>query len=323
MDRPLRIAVTTGDPDGIGTEVACKALRSVGPTRGVVYYLFRSSACPREHLRLLDKKFERITVRDWPQALKLGVTSGRKLVDIESVLAPAKWVEVVGQAALFGHIDAIATGPLSKTSIHESGVQGLGHTDILKNLSGSPAVHMAFLGEYFNVMLATAHIPIHKVSKALTSEALKQSLENALRFRSLLPKRAAAKPIAVLGLNPHSGENGLIGREEIEVIKPALEEMNAKHACFEGPLVPDAAFHKANWTKYSTYLALYHDQGLVPFKSFHGHRSGVHISVGLPFIRTSVDHGTAKDLFRKDKADYKSMLEALNWAVMLARRNER
>ncbi len=323
MERPLRIAVTTGDADGIGTEVACKALRYLGPTRGVVFYLFRSSACPREHLRLLDKKFERVIARDWPQALKLGVTSGRKLVDIESSLPPAKWVEVVGQAAMFGHIDAIATGPLSKTSIYESGLQGLGHTDILKALSNSAAVNMAFVGQHFNVLLATAHIPIHKVSKTLTIDSLRLSFENALRFRALLPKRIGSKPIAVLGLNPHSGENGLIGKEEADVLRPLLEEMNEKQSLFEGPLVPDAAFHKTNWNKYSCFLAMYHDQGLIPFKSFHGHRSGVHVSVGLPFVRTSVDHGTAKDLFKKDKADYKSMLEALNWAVALARKNEK
>ena len=125
--------------------------------------------------------------------------------------------------------------------------------------------------------------------------------------------------MALVGLNPHAGEKGLIGKFESENLKPVLTQIKKKHSV-EGPLVPDAAFFDDNWKKYSTYVCLYHDQGLIPFKMVHGQDSGVHLTLGLPFIRTSVDHGTAKNIFGKNKANPNSMIEAVDWAIKLAKR---
>ena len=321
--RPLRIAITTGDSDGVGTEVAAQALRALGPSRGVVFYLFRSSTCPTQHLKWIDRSFKRRTVHDWPEALRLGIESGRTLVDIDSSLSPPRWVEVAGQAALFGHLDALVTGPLSKTLIDQQGMNALGHTEILKNTVHVKHVHMGFLGKFFNVLLATGHMPLAHVSRALTESVFESSLENALAFRELMPKHLSRLPIAVLGLNPHAGEGGLIGSEEIERIAGAIEKRNVGTKLFVGPLPPDTAFLKDNWGKFSLFLSLYHDQGLIPFKAFHGRRGGVQVSMGLPFIRTSVDHGTAKDLFKKGVADSSSMKSAIQTAVALARKRIR
>ncbi|MEN0058579.1 MAG: 4-hydroxythreonine-4-phosphate dehydrogenase PdxA, partial [Bdellovibrio sp.] len=211
------------------------------------------------------------------------------------------------------------TGPLSKTLIYESGLRDMGHTDILKRVSKTQNVHMGFLGREFNVLLATAHIPLNKIAQSLTTENLSLALINANHLRKILPTSLARKPIGLLGLNPHAGEAGLIGDEEGQLFPSLLSFARQHKIPVSGPLVPDAAFLKSNWKKYSVFLALYHDQGLIPFKLVHGQQSGVHISVGLPFIRTSVDHGTAKDIFEKNKALPHSMRDALTWAVKLSR----
>ncbi len=319
MKQPLRIAITTGDIDGIGSEIAAKALNRLKPGPGVTYYLWRSPRCPTRHLNIIDRHFRRVTVASWPEALKAQVESPKSLIDINSNLPPPLWVEMTAQASHFGHIDGMATAPLSKTAIAAAGLRDIGHTDILRRITKAEDLFMGFIGDKFNVLLATAHLPIHKVGERLTALTLEKAIRAADDLRGLLDKKRAAKPIAVLGLNPHAGEEGLIGQDEMNVHIPVIAKLKKSGLKIEGPLVPDAAFFTANWKEYSVYVANYHDQGLIPFKMIHGQRSGVHITMGLPFIRTSVDHGTAKDIFGKDKADESSMQLAIEWAVRLAK----
>jgi 4-hydroxythreonine-4-phosphate dehydrogenase len=134
-------------------------------------------------------------------------------------------------------------------------------------------------------------------------------------MRKVLPTKVARRPMALVGVNPHAGENGLIGKEEIWMAK-LIRQSQSRHP-IEGPLVPDSAFLPKNWGRYSLYVVPYHDQGLIPFKMIHGFDSGVHLTLGLPFVRTSVDHGTAKELFAKDKARFGSMQDALLTAIRL------
>ncbi|HEY1079208.1 MAG TPA: 4-hydroxythreonine-4-phosphate dehydrogenase PdxA, partial [Bdellovibrio sp.] len=223
------------------------------------------------------------------------------------------------KACLQKKIHALATAPLSKTSIKEAGFKDLGHTDILKRLSKSKHVNMGFIGDKFNVVLATAHIPLKKTSQSLNFTVLAQALLNANSLRLRLPAAQQKRPIGILGLNPHSGEKGLIGQEEQLLFPQLLAFAKENKIPVEGPLVPDAAFFPGNWKRYSVYLAMYHDQGLIPFKMIHGQDSGVHVSLGIPFIRTSVDHGTAKDIFGKNVANPNSMLDSLRWAIKFAR----
>lgn len=312
----IKVVVTTGDIDGIGLEVAAKALHALGPQKNVQIILFRSENADPRYLKLLDEKWSRITVDSFEEALKI---NGPYLVDIESDLAPARWVEITALACLKNKVHAIATAPLSKTSIKAAGYKDLGHTDILKRVSKAKHVNMGFVGDKFNVVLGTGHSSIKDVPSKVTFKNISSALKNANELRKKLDKKQAKKPIAVLGLNPHAGEEGLIGKEELALF-PKLKVFAKTHKIpFEGPLVPDAAFFKSNWEKYSLYLTLYHDQGLIPFKLVHGQDSGVHITLGIPFVRTSVDHGTAKDIFGKNIANPSSMKDSIIWAIKLAR----
>lgn len=310
-----RIGITTGDSDGIGFEVTAKALDKVGPHRSARFYVWRSEKVTPSQLRLISKKFRRVQVSSWPEALRVPADNRKTLVEIVSNSSPARWVETAAQACRSGHLAAMATAPLSKQTIAATGLTDIGHTDILKRVCSKNLAFMAFVGKKFNVLLATGHLPIGQVAKSLSGEVLLNALLAAKDLQSILPKAPQKKPIALLGLNPHCGDSGLIGTEEQSVFPNVLAQAKEKGLEVVGPLVPDAAFHEKNWSRYSVFVACYHDQGLIPFKTVHGFDSGVHLTLGLPLKRTSVDHGTAKDIFGKNVANPNSMVEALRWAT--------
>lgn len=318
--RPLKVVITTGDSDGIGAEVSAKALAKIKPRPGVQFYIWRSPKCSKSHLNTIDSCFNRITVNTWPEALNLHQFNPKNIIDIKSSLSPAHWVETSAKAANYGHIDAITTAPLSKTTISRAGLKDIGHTDILKRVSKTKELYMTFVGSQFSVVLSTGHIPLADVSSSLNNRNLFGSCLAANKVREFLPKNISKKPIAVLGLNPHAGEGGLIGKEEIKY-KLLFEKLKEKKISFCGPLVPDAAFFPEQQKKVSVYVCPYHDQALIPFKLVHGQEEGVQITMGLPFIRTSVDHGTAKNIFGKNKAKPNSMIEAISWAIKLSKKN--
>lgn len=320
---PIRIALTTGDADGIGTEVTAKALAKLKPRAGVHFFLWRSPRCPSKHLSLIDRHFKRVTVNSWPEALKVTSTSHRQLIDINSNLPPPVWVETSAQASHFGHIEGMVTAPLSKTAIAAAGLKDVGHTGIFQRVTRTQDVFMGFIGDKFNVLLATGHIAIPQVSAELTPQCLGRALLAADQLRQVLDKKLASRPLGLLALNPHAGEEGIISSVENTVHIAAMEAARERGLKVKGPLVPDAAFFKANWTRYSVFVANYHDQGLIPFKMIHGQESGIHVSMGLPFVRTSVDHGTAKDIFGQNKADARSMRLAIDWAIKLCRSSTR
>ncbi len=315
MLRPLRIAITSGDSNGIGPEVVSKALRRLGPQKNIQFFLWRNSDFPKKDLRRIQKEFKLITVGSWAQALSQAPRSSRDLVDICGATNPTHWVEEAAQACYFKHLDAMATAPLSKPAIKESGLKDVGHTDILKRVSQTKNAYMVFLGDKFNVFLATGHLPIRNIAEKINKETITEALIQAQKFAKSLHYTL---PIGVLGLNPHAGDSGVIGSEDLEIISPAIESLSKEPLKFVGPLVPDAAFVKNHWDTYSLFVAMYHDQGLIPFKTVHGQK-GVHLTWGLPFIRTSVDHGTAFDIAGKDKADESSMYLALKWAIKLTK----
>jgi 4-hydroxythreonine-4-phosphate dehydrogenase len=211
----------------------------------------------------------------------------------------------------------MATAPLSKQEIQNAGFKDIGHTDILKRISGRSRAYMTFIGPKFNVLLVSGHIPVEKTEVALSDDLLKDAIACAMKSRGILQGALAKKPLGLLGLNPHAGDQGLIGNFEETKLKPLIRSLSLGKSVV-GPLVPDAAFQHENWKKFSFYVALYHDQGLIPFKMAHGFDVGAHLTLGLPIRRSSVDHGTAKDLFGKNKAKPGSMIEALKWAIRLA-----
>jgi 4-hydroxythreonine-4-phosphate dehydrogenase len=313
-----KVAITTGDIDGIGTEVSAKALEHLGPSSKYRFFIWRSSATPKADLKRIDKKFQRITVNSFSEALAAKTKGSRVIMDICSELAPAHWVSETAKACMKGDLDALVTGPLSKTGIREAGYSRIGHTEILADVAQVDSLYMGFVGPKFNVVLATGHIPIEKVSQNLRVEKIVEAVQTADQLRLKLPLALQKKPMALVGLNPHAGEHGIIGQEEELVFQKALVRLNTKFKVV-GPLVPDAAFFPDNWKKYSVFIASYHDQGLIPFKLVHGQNAGAHITLGLPFIRTSVDHGCAKDIFGRNQANARSMIDAIEWALKLSR----
>lgn len=317
MTKYANIAITTGDRDGIGSEVTAKALARLRPQRGITFFLWRSPSMPRRELKLIDRYFKRVTVHSWPDALRATVTNHKTLIDIESLMPPARWVELMGRSALSKSIDALVTAPLSKTEIINSGLKDNGHTGILKRVSKTKNVFMCFSGKEMNVTLLTGHVSIKKAYDQISPELLTEALIATNKMVKCLPARQQKKPIAIVGCNPHAGESGIIDSKEMKVYQPTIKKLKQRKIKLSGPLVPDVCFQESQRKKYSFYLASYHDQGLIPFKMLHGTQSGVQISLGLPFIRTSVDHGTAKDIFGKNKANSGSMENAIYAAIKL------
>src|SRR5580704_14309969 len=222
MLRPLRIAITTGDADGVGPEVVAKALRKIGPQKNVQFFLWRKSLVPKRDLKRISKSFKLVTVRGWAEALNKIPSSPKEIVDINGNQNPAKWVEEAGTACFFKHLDGMATAPMSKPSVIAGGMADVGHTDILKRVSNTKNAYMTFLGKEFNVMLLTGHSSIKDVAARITHENILAGVQSASSFVKLLSLK---KPMALLGLNPHAGDSGLIGNEEAEIILPALETL--------------------------------------------------------------------------------------------------
>jgi 4-hydroxythreonine-4-phosphate dehydrogenase len=288
-----RIGITLGDQAGIGPEIARAALASARLPRDAEYSIVgRSLECSLGHPTPE-------TARAALQALEEGV-----------------------QLALRGEFDAIVTGPIHKARMYEVGFKFPGQTEFFADRCGVTNFAMLLTGGRLTVALVTAHIPLREVSGALRSAEIVRVgllLEDFLRQRGL-----AAPRIAVAGLNPHAGESGAMGKEETDLILPAVQKLqarieNRKSAIFRGPFSPDTLFHHAATGDWDGVLCMYHDQGLIPLK-LHAFDEGVNVTLGLPFPRTSPDHGTAFEIAGKSIARPDSMIAAINLAVELAQK---
>jgi 4-phospho-D-threonate 3-dehydrogenase / 4-phospho-D-erythronate 3-dehydrogenase len=329
------IAVTMGDPAGIGAEIILKALAD--PLIGKVarpLILGDWGVLQRDHGG--KKKFPKLIC--WQQGRPLlpmlnhpgafvvcplsSLTPGESRHGISSKAgghAVFRYIRVAAKLALSKVADAVATAPISKWSLIEAGYNYPGHTELLAELSRTAECRMMLIGEKLRVVPVTGHIPFTKVARNLTSEGIRATLE--LTHRSLRSSFGITRPrIAVAALNPHAGEEGIFGNEEINVIGPAVKLARRKGLMAFGPLPADSLFHHAARGDYDAVVCMYHDQGLIPLK-LHHFFGGVALTLGLPFIRTSVDHGTAYDIAGTGKADETSMKEAILLAARLARRH--
>ena len=283
-----RVAITCGDPAGIGPEIARKAaddprVRKV--CEPIVY---------GPHAGSTFKPGE------------LSADAGRAAYE---TLCSA-----VGDARA-GVVAAIATAPVNKLAFARAGLPWKGHTDLLAHLTGSTRVAMMFWSEPLKVVLATIHIPLASVTNALTRELMDDIIDLSARE---LPRFGLEKPrLAVAGLNPHAGEEGLLGHEERKVLRPAIETAQKRGIRIDGPFPGDTVFGRAVRGEFDAVIACYHDQGLIPVKLLAFGRA-VNVTLGLPIIRTSVDHGTAFDIAGKNVADPSSMIEATLLAAKLA-----
>ena len=285
------IAVTAGDPAGIGPEIAVKAIRDprvVAVCRPIIYGPHAAD-----------------DLAPFP--------AGR--IDAESARAAYHAIVAATGDALAGRVAAIATAPINKESFAEAGLAWKGHTDLLAHLCGVTDVAMMFWSERLRVVLASVHIPLSEVPRFLTRERLLDVIH--LTARSL-PRFGIAEPrIGVAGLNPHAGEHGLLGKEDVDVFAPAIEGARAGGVDVSGPFPADTLFVRAVRGEFDVVIAAYHDQGLVPVKLLAFGRA-VNVTLGLPIVRTSVDHGTAFDIARQGVADEGSLVEAILLGAKLA-----
>jgi 4-hydroxythreonine-4-phosphate dehydrogenase len=231
--------------------------------------------------------------------------------------AAARNVVECASACLSGRLDAMVTAPLNKKHLQEAGYLFPGHTEFLAHLSGVPEIAMAFLTERLKVVLATIHNPLREVVNLITPDLVFSKLRIIL---TEFPRLGlSCKRVAVAGLNPHAGESGIMGDEETDLVVPAIQRArNAfPESTIDGPLPADTLFYRAFNGEFDVVLAMYHDQGLAPIKLV-GFGESVNATLGLPFIRTSVDHGTAYDLAGKGIARHDSMNAAIRWALRLS-----
>lgn len=321
----LRIGITPGEPAGIGPDLVIALAQQDWPVQLVVCAnsdLMRQRAAQLNlPLRLIpyDKSLAAspqaagsLTIADFAlaepvNAGQLNAANGQYVV---STLTYA------GEAAINGEFDAIVTGPVHKGVINQSGIPFSGHTEFFAQLSNSAHVVMMLATEGLRVALATTHIPLAYVAKAITRERL--SNVTRILHHDLKHKFAIADPqIYICGLNPHAGEGGHLGREEIDIMVPVLNELRAEGMNLIGPLPADTLFQPKYLEHADAVLAMYHDQGL-PVLKYMGFGKSVNISLGLPLIRTSVDHGTAIDLAATGTADPGSLFHAVHQAIYLA-----
>ena len=287
MRRP-RVAITAGDPAGIGPEIAARA--AIDPRV--------TEACD-------PVVFGQPSGTVFP-AGQLSADAGRAAYDAI--------VRAVG-AATSGEVDAIATAPVNKEAFKMAGLPWAGHTDLLGHLTGAPHVAMMFYSEPLRVVLATVHVPLANVAGVLTKDLMADTIELTARE---LPRFGYERPrIGVAGLNPHAGEHGLFGREEETAIAPAVAACHARGIDVSGPHPGDTIFVRARRGEFDVVVACYHDQGLIPIKLL-AFGQAVNVTLGLPIVRTSVDHGTAFDIAGKGIADPESMIAAVLLAAKLA-----
>ncbi len=285
------IAITVGDPSGIGPEIALKAARDP-----------RVVACCRPVL------YGPHTTHD----LKAFPT-GRPNADAARAAYDA--IVRATEDAKAGKVGAIVTAPISKEALAMAGYPWRGHTDLLAHLCGTPDVAMMFWSDRLRVVLATVHIALAEVPRALTRSRVRDVV--ALTARSLPAFGINTPKLAMAGLNPHAGEHGVMGEEEMRVIMPALDDARALGVNVEGPFPGDTVFVRAARGEFDAVIACYHDQGLIPVKLIAFGRA-VNVTLGLPIIRTSVDHGTAFDIAGQGIADEGSLVEAILLAAKLA-----
>lgn len=283
--RPLRIGITLGDPAGIGPEVVSAALESVQLPEGTCVDVIGSSE---------------------------GHAVG-KPTDA-SAGAAVDAMEEAARRLLAGEIQAVVTGPVCKHALHRIGFEFPGQTEFFAARAGVENFAMCLTGGALTVALVTAHVPLAKVPEMLKEAEI---VRVGCLLREFLVLKGKKNPrIAVAGLNPHAGEQGDMGREEIDVIAPAVERLKGL-GDFCGPLPPDTVFHRAVEGDFDGVLCMYHDQGLIPLK-LHAFHEGVNVTLGLPFIRTSPDHGTAFDIAGRGIARADSMRQAIRLAAELA-----
>ncbi len=314
MVRSGKIAITIGDPAGIGPEIVLKSLLSDEVMRACRPLIIGSRS-------VLETASERMGIPFHPVAYDVLNTGEIKSCDFARGHVTAEggrdcveYIKKAVELAMLRVVDAIVTAPISKEALKMAGFGWPGHTEMLAELTGTKDYAMVLCGGPLRVILTTIHTALRNVPDMVTKEKVLQTIVLAKKACSMMGIKEPK--IAVAGLNPHGGEAGIFGEEEIRHITPAVREAQAAGIAVSGPYPPDALFHKAYHGDFDIVVCMYHDQGLVPLKMI-AFDKGVNMTVGLPIIRTSPDHGTAHDIAWKGIADPSSMVEAIKLAAQL------
>jgi 4-hydroxythreonine-4-phosphate dehydrogenase len=320
MSNKIKIGISIGDVNGIGLEVILKTLANnsiLDYCTPIVYGHTKVASYHRKALGLGDFSFNVINdaeaanpkkanmINCWEEDVKIELGVANEIGGKYALLS----LERATEDLIKGNIDALVTAPINKHTIQSENFKFPGHTEYLQERTGSPDVLMFLLSEDVRVGVVTGHIPVSKVAESITKESIVKKL--LLINKSLKRDFWIEKPkIAVLGLNPHAGDNGLLGSEEQDIIMPAIQEaFDSGVICF-GPYPADGFFGKGAYKQFDAVLAMYHDQGLIPFKTI-AFGTGVNFTAGMKYVRTSPDHGTGFDIAGKDLADPSSFIEAV------------
>lgn len=320
-----RIAITPGEPAGVGPDLVIQIAQQAWPIQLIVVASPALLQKRAQQLNLpLDIEIYNPDIK--PVAHQIGklvvlpVELGEACITGELNANNGSYVvdtlRIASDKNISGEFDAVVTGPVHKGLINQAGIPFSGHTEYFANQANCSDVVMMLATEGLRVALVTTHIPLAYVAKAITTERLQKV--SRILHQDLITKFGIKTPkIYVCGINPHAGEDGHLGREEIDVMIPALEELRNEGLNMIGPLPADTIFQEKYLSDADAILSMYHDQGL-PVLKYKGFGSSVNITLGLPFIRTSVDHGTALDLAGTNRIDAGSMNEAISTAITLA-----
>ena len=333
QDNKIRVGITHGDINGIGYEVLIKTLSDNRIAELCTPIVYGSARMANYYRRGMDLPEFKIFQIDSPDRAAADEVNFINVVGEDCKLEPGQPTEAAGKAALAaleravsdlrdGLIDVLVTAPINKKTIHSEEFNFPGHTEYLQERIGDGGQAMMIMcAEGLRVALVTIHEPLSAVAASLTSKGITDKI---MAFnRSLIEDFGIHSPrIAVLALNPHAGDAGVIGNEETDIIAPAIAEASKRRVLAFGPYPADGFFGSGGYRKFDGILAMYHDQGLIPFKVLAG-ETGVNYTAGLPYVRTSPDHGTAYDIVGQGKADEQSMREAIYTAIDIYRNRRR
>lgn len=317
MNKPT-LAITIGDPAGIGPEITVKALNHQEIREKAFYKVYGSlsllqEACTLCHIPLSLFESSHIQIVDIPTLSPGDVVKGR--VNGDCGKAAYNYIEAAIQDTMAGKADAVVTAPINKESLKAGKVNFIGHTEIFGALTHTPDPLTLFEVKGLRVFFLSRHVSLQQACHLVTKERIidyVQACTKALRQLGV-----TEGTMAVAGLNPHSGEHGLFGTEEVQAIAPAVEELQQQGHAVVGPVSADSVFYQALQGKYNSVLSLYHDQGHIATKTYDFERT-ISITCGMPILRTSVDHGTAFDIAGKNLASEISMMEAISVAAKYA-----
>ena len=321
-----RLAITMGDVNGIGPEIIAKLFTVHNPMRWCTPIIFGSVGA-LDSVRHLISDFPNFvavdsleagfSLRDGIPVYDTGHTAPMVqfgVEDPEAGRSAIMWVEAATRASVDGKIVGLVTCPISKSCIYKAGYHYIGHTELVAELTGASEYRMCLFTDSMRIVHITGHLSLADALTAVTRDRIIDSIR--IGYDALLNLKVPQARIAVAGLNPHAGEEGAFGREEIEEIMPAIEICRKDGIPCEGPFPPDTVFRKMREGKYQMVIAMYHDQGHIPLKLI-AMENGVNVTLGIPIIRTSVDHGTAFDIAGTGSACEKSLYAATRLAAQL------